>query len=388
MIKIFSEELIVYFKIAMLKLKNNMRHKLFFIVCFIMASYMTYLQFKYYLSNEDVASISYKQFSYKKENKYPDFSISLYGINHIFNPRSDAFHSTNVTPYSYQTFLNARLPNHTEQHGLIRYDDVVLDINDGYLLSAYSVSSNDACKKDCKNAFGEQGGFDFPMVPVFKAPQIIWFSKDKAYQKYSRYDYELIHLNTTSLSDRQLVVDVFVHQKGQLIRNIMKTPISPITPKEYKGGIIRWFGIHDVTVLRRREDGREPCNGNLKDEDTYILRLIMKETGCIPTFWEHLAKNDSLNDVTEICTRHEQYLKLWKLYTKIALNFNALDSLYMQPCTQSKMSIISREYEQSQPNILQLKIAYLENTYTEITTTRAYTLETLLAQAGGFVGMI
>ena len=353
-----------------------------------MVSYMTYLQFKYYLSNEDVASISYKQFSDKNENKYPDFSISLYGINHIFNPRSDAFHSKNVTPLSYQNFLNARLPNHTEHHGLIRYDDVVLDINDGYLLSAYSVSSNDACKKDCKNAFGEQGGFDFPMVPVFQAPQIIWFSKDKAYRKHSRYDYELIHLNTTLLSDRQLVVDVFVHQKGQLIRNIMKTPISPITPKEYKGGIIRWFGIHDVTVLRRREDGRDPCNGNLKDEDTYILRLIIKQIGCIPTFWEHLVENNSLNDVTEKCTRHEQYLRLWKFYTKIALSFNALDSLYMQPCTQSKMSIISREYEQSQPNIIQLKIAYLENTYTEITTTRAYTLETLLAQAGGFVGMI
>ena len=255
-------------------------------------------------------------------------------------------------------------------------------------MSAYSVSSNDACKKDCKNAFGEQGGFNFPLVPVFQAPQIIWFSKDKAYRKHSRYDYELIHLNTTLLSDRQLVVDVFVHQKGQLIRNIMKTPISPITPKDYKGGTIRWFGIHDVTVLRRREDGREPCDGNLKDEDTYILRLIMKETGCIPTFWEDLVENDSLNEVTEKCTRHEQYLKLWKFYTKIALNFNALDSLYMQPCTQSKMSIISREYEQSQPNIIQLKIAYLENTYTEITTTRAYTLETLLAQAGGFVGMI
>ena len=103
---------------------------------------------------------------HKKENKYPDFSISLYGINHIFNPRSDAFHSTNVTPLSYQSFLNARLPNHTEHHGVIRYDDVVLDINDGYLLSAYSVSSNDACKKDCKNAYGEQGGFDFPMVPA------------------------------------------------------------------------------------------------------------------------------------------------------------------------------------------------------------------------------
>ena len=144
-----------------------------------MASYMTYLQFKYYLSNEDVASISYKQFSDKKENKYPDFSISLYGINHIFNPRSDAFQSTNITPLSYLSFLNARLPNHTEHHGVIRYDDVVLDINDGYLLSAYSVSSNDACKKDCKNAYGEQGGFDFPMVPVFKAPQIIWFSKDR-----------------------------------------------------------------------------------------------------------------------------------------------------------------------------------------------------------------
>ena len=140
--------------------------------------------------------------------------------------------------------------------------------------------------------------------------------------------------------------------------------------------------------MRRWEDGRDPCNGNLKDEETYILSLIIKEIGCIPTFWEHLVENNYLNDVTEKCTRHEHYLRLWKFYTKIASSFNALDSLYLQPCIQSKMSIISREYEQSQPNILQLKIAHLENTYTEITTTRAYTLETLLAQAGGFVGIV
>ena len=206
------------------------------------------------------------------------------------------------------------MSNHTEVYGKIRYEDVVLDFNDGYILPSFEVSSEDQCKGDCKDKNVEQKNNIISMIPIIKVPQMICLSKDKRYQKEGRKDFVLINLNTSLLFDKQVIISIFAHHKGQLIRNWQKSPLSPILPKEYRGGIIRWFGIRDVTVLRRREDSRDPCNGNLKNEDTYIVNLIMKEVGCIPAFWEHLYDNISLAYNLEICSSHDDYLWLYKLF--------------------------------------------------------------------------
>ena len=56
------------------------------------------------------------------------------------------------------------------------------------------------------------------------------------------------------------------------------------------------------------------------------------------------------------------------------------------PCTEMKVSTISRKYDIPYADVLQLNFVYLENTYKEISNQRAYTFETLLGQVGGFVG--
>ena len=42
-----------------------------------MASMFTWLQFKYYLSNEDLTSISYRQFDTKGIDQYPTYTICM-----------------------------------------------------------------------------------------------------------------------------------------------------------------------------------------------------------------------------------------------------------------------------------------------------------------------
>ena len=46
-------------------------------MCLCMACYMTYLQFSYYLSNGDLASISYRKFNTEEKDEYPTLTICL-----------------------------------------------------------------------------------------------------------------------------------------------------------------------------------------------------------------------------------------------------------------------------------------------------------------------
>ena len=79
-----------------------MLNYLTFIVCFSMTLYMTYLQLKYYLDDEDMSPVSYQYFSDENSKiDYPTFSVCFFGSQYVFDPQKDVFKSTNVTPVSF-----------------------------------------------------------------------------------------------------------------------------------------------------------------------------------------------------------------------------------------------------------------------------------------------
>ena len=303
---------------------------------------MSYLQFNYFSLNDDMATISYQYFNDDNEgHEYPTFTICFYGNQHIFNDSSDVFKSKNVTPLSYRRFLEAGLVNHSQEHSEINYHDVVWKFYDAYIIPKIFLEGGDV-----------QENFD-----------------------------------------RKITISAYVHQKTKMIKSLAKSSIPLVFPNEYKNGTQRWYGIHWVEVLRRRENSKIPCNESLINEDAMILQTIMERIGCIPTFWEHSAKNKSLNRTIEKCKSHKQYRALWELYNKVHNKALSKDSgidstnrLYLEPCTEMKLSTIARKYDTTYPDVLQLNFVYLENTYKEISNQRAYTFETLLGQVGGFVG--
>ena len=114
------------------------------LVCLASACYMTYLQFLYFLDNEDVVSISYQKFNKEEKDEYPIFSICLVGYKgEIFKESLYTFESTNVTLESYHGYLLGDLKDYPPQLSAIRFDDVALNIHEGYLLRAREFSIQD-----------------------------------------------------------------------------------------------------------------------------------------------------------------------------------------------------------------------------------------------------
>ena len=95
---------------------------------------MTYLQFKYYLNNDDLSSISYREFNDEEQDEYPIFSIGLLGSEgQIFKQSHEVFTSHNVTRESYSNYLQGWLEDYFDQLFSIKYDEVAMDIKEGYL---------------------------------------------------------------------------------------------------------------------------------------------------------------------------------------------------------------------------------------------------------------
>ena len=103
--------------------------------CLSSAGYMTYLQFKYYLDNEDFAAISHRKFNQEQKDEYPSLTICLFDTHGgIFKRSHEVFTSTNVTRSMYRRYLLGDLEEQPSEISSIKFDDVVLDINDQWLL--------------------------------------------------------------------------------------------------------------------------------------------------------------------------------------------------------------------------------------------------------------
>ena len=356
-----------------------MSHTLISIVCFLLALYMTYLQFKYYLADEDMSPVSYQYFSDENSKiDYPTFSVCFFGSQYVFDPQKDVFKSTNVTPVSFGQFLQGNLIRHAEEHNAIKYDEVALDINKGYLLSAYGVNTE----------FHTKSRSNFSMVPSYTLPDYICLAKAKKEKRFEKTNYDVVELNATLAFERHFVITAVIHQKGRITRSLRKLSIQPIVPKEYQHGAMRRYDINDIEVLRRRDKATAPCNSSLLDEDKFIMSLIMRNVGCIPTYWEEFfAADKSLNQDLERCRSHEEYQKLNKMRDYIYWNFNSEGSLYLQPCTEMKVSTFTIEFHDGfSSDVLKLIFSHNVNSYKEVANTKAYTIEMLLGQVGGFVG--
>ena len=55
--------------------------KIFQLTCFVLALYMSYLQFSRYQANGDVSIISFRTFNNEKQDLYPSYSLCFKGHN-------------------------------------------------------------------------------------------------------------------------------------------------------------------------------------------------------------------------------------------------------------------------------------------------------------------
>ena len=363
-----------------MRCKETYFYRISLLVGLSSACYMTYLQFKYYLDNEDLASISYRRFNNDENDEYPTFTICFNGISsgNIFKKSHKIFNSSNISRYSYQRYLRGRLKKYPAQFSDAKFDDVKLDIKENlWILSMEFIRKNGSVTHERVTA-----------LPSYQDAEFICISKDSSYRKDVQQVRDIVVLNSSMLYDAELIVSVFVHQKGKLMRNFKRPDLILRTTLENKDGNAKIIDIGQVDILRKRETSKIPCDQNLKEEDKYILRQMILNIGCIPRFWEKFAKIVTLNQSTRICENAADYQRAKHQYDVAFDSLQTNDPIYKKPCTiMIAPTATGEDTVRTLKGYLRLTFWYHLDTYRKIQNIRAYTSETLLGQVGGFVGM-
>ena len=355
-------------------------HRLCLLICLLSTCYMTYFQFKYYFNDEDLLAITYRKFNAEEHDEYPTFSICVYGVDGaIFKQSHDIFKSSNITRATYYNYLNGSREDYSAQLREIKFHDVALDIDDGYL-----VSSNETFRR-----WGKLNAETTTLIPAYRDHEVMCISKNITYRKDVKQNWDLVVLKSSIFYDMRRILDICVHQKGRLSRAHW-TGCYNFEPKRFVDTIV--IDVGQVEVVKKREKGKIPCDPNLEHEDKYMLRQIIQNVGCLPTYWEKLVRGYRLNQTNRICKTVAEYKRAVHQYLDAIESFEINDSSYKKPCTVMMTSITTRETRSQ--NLLKtfsgklfLYFSYHQNVYREIVNTKAYTSETLLAQVGGFVGM-
>ena len=325
-----------------------------------------------------MASISYRIFNNEEKDEYPTFSICFVGYRYggIFHQSHNLFNSNNVTRESYYGYLMGHGKDYPTDSNTVEYDDVVLDIHQGYLMASGGRHVTDHAVQ-------------LDLVPTFRSPEKVCVSKTIVQRMNVKQFYDGIAINSSMLYGEKLWVAVYVHKEGQLIRDMATEGArTVIYGKKFKSGLFRRIDIGQVDVLRKRADGKVPCDQDMQDEDEYRMEQIIKSVGCIPTFWRLHAGRMGLNQTYPICTNTMDYGKVQTQLSNINDYISTLDLTQKLHCTTMAVSATVRDdLAFLEHGKLWLRFEYHGTSYREIINTKAYTRETLLGQIGGFVGM-
>ena len=361
----------------------------FLLLCSAMAIYLVVLQLKNYLANEDLISMSYRRFNSEEKDEYPTLTICFDGYRGaIFDGSDDIFDQGNASAGTYQRYINGR-PNYNKSsfdYNSINYDEVALDINKGYLIRSekgFSLAClfSKPARETCRTEKLLMGTYSYG------SGYAVCFTKKISYRKNQIQQYDFISLNASLLYEKDLNVRAIIHQKRQLFRSAKKATV-PITPADYENGFSSQYEINEIEVLRRREKSEIPCNASLTDEDSYIMRKLAIDMGCIPTYWEKFKDKLNFPGSLSRCNNRRQYSKFRKASLKITNSFSSMKESYIEPCSQMKIAVATKSLKKEKvyEGEIRLYFLYLDDSYKEVVNLKAYTAETLLGQVGGYVG--
>ena len=134
-----------------------------------------------------------------------------------------------------------------------------------------------------------------------------------------------------------------------------------------------------VSVLRKRENSKIPCDKDLKDDDKRFREEVIKQVGCVPNYWKTLVTDI---DNFKTCKSSKEMSEIFYYLT----NKDEIMLLYDQPCNYMKVSVGALQQPYYLDYIL-MELAYMDESYQEFINAREFGFESFWAGVGGFVGM-
>ena len=373
--------------------------KIFQLACFVLALYMSYLQFSRYQANGDISIVSFRTFNNEKQDVYPSYSMCVKGPNgEIF--KEDKIHSIwNDVEYHkaarmYQDVLRGG-GNFSTEIVKMNFDNLTIDFFDVIFESIQTHTKDGDIHHD-----------HLPLSFSYQDTKYICITRDVKFENDFLINKEQVMLNPEMIANQSLSLSIYLHQSGGLTQSLLSGQ-EPLIEFKYQDFLElfamyeEFYGaksfytadvrINQVEVLRKRANSVVPCHDaeDLQEDFEWILK-VTSEVGCVPIFWKRMfhenMKPEVLIEINE-CTDALQYSKIDN-FTSL---YNVMRKINpsLRPCTKTSIFASVDIYyvsNEDQHEFL-LKISHINEEYKETLNIRGFDEETLLSTVGGYIGI-
>ena len=137
--------------------------------------------------------------------------------------------------------------------------------------------------------------------------------------------------------------------------------------------------------MRMRPNAKQKCNPIDQSDDIHWMKHVVEHIGCIPQYWTRFVQRPLLSE----CNSKSQYYEASRyLPMTNRTGANMIFSMYKRPCNKMKITTGVKFLNFYREDVLKVDFRYLSNEYEEIKNVRDIGLENLVANIGGYVGML
>ena len=353
---------------------------LFQLVCFSAAFAMLCWCSYLFSKDEDMCQVSYKRYNDEKADVYPSFTMCLR------TPLKKRKWNRILSKESYLDFLagnEIRTPwNQTLME--VEYENITTQLND-HLINATVISGDATTRIE-----------DFTTMGMFHSPwwmlHVKCFSFHIPYEPGTTFSRVVIDIKNSIFHNWKNSARpdgyrfmTFFHLPHQLTRAwpTMKLgfPLRDVTAsKNYN----MEFLLKAVEVVKRRNKSIMPCSSG--KYDITFMDHVIKTVGCRPPYWK--TKEDIPN-----CTNPEQMQHLAKNTARYITGVEKIDIL--QPCqeieniyyTFADTEFRGKTLRDKKPSRIRITLLYANSKFKEMKQVRAYDVQSLIGNAGGYIGL-
>ena len=359
------------------KLAHNVFKMLCILTTLILVVWCCYEFYK----NEDVCEVIFKKFQEDEDAIYPELTFM---IPDQYNETILKAYDQGFTSQKYQAFLRGDIWD--KKLLAVNFDDVTMKLDDYRIETCVYTSLLSKRNGDCKNYLTMRSRNYFGMQM-----HTMTFPRNMAMHAASiKLRKSIFYAGVRPTTGQFFVLFSYPDQTYRAFSSSLNTWPSRTT-QSTKNYNMR-FLLKGMEVLRRRHKMDYKCYTQ-KHFDDMILEGILKRTGCQPIFWP-------LNTTAPQCTDQESFQRITMEHTDQLSRLNKT-TRYPEPCLEIQKLHIEYIDEDIQPlddnhnrtfnhrdnDWFMIEFIIMINNYKEIKQIRQYSVQSLVGNLGGYIGL-
>ena len=336
-----------------------------------------------YLLDEDVSLVHFVAFHKNKRNIYPSVSLCF---DKPFLTEEFERHETGINSSAYADFLLGTDWN--DKMKSINFNEVTKDPKDYFLgycgltnnwKRFYSSKITDMLDWACHH-IDRENQLDHVESGIYGTTygyqNYIWkcLAIDVPYIQNETVKNFQILMNTSILpveSTGRYAFCIIIHYPHQLLRSTDRR-CEPMERKEQK----IQFDIRTLQVVIQRNKPSQTCMEDVENDDDAIMTSMIQNLGCKPNYWNINSTASDCSNKSQMAYLNHQTPHHYATYPN-------------PPCQRVRKALY--EYVKANRNatdgVFVLKMRYEDETFMAIEQSRAYTIQSLVGNAGGYLGL-